>query len=100
LVDPNGGTDVDRAMDEAATIIRDNPAPMNKADVILITDGVSGCEQSEHIRENLHSMGASAIGFGISTPRESLLPWCDTVFGVEDLRKIGEGAADALFAQE
>jgi len=100
LVPANGGTDVSKAIGRAMEIIRINPGAMNKADVVLITDGVSDSGEGEHLKAIAKERGATVIGFGIATPKESLLPWCDEVFGVEDLKQIQDGAADALFARE
>ena len=94
-----GGTDIANVVSRGLDIVEQNPGAMRKADVVLITDGGSSTDRAPQLRARAAQLGVTMLGFGIGVTAESLRPWCDEAHAVEDLDRIDEKSADALFGQ-
>lgn len=97
-VDCNGGTDIDVAFARAMQIIIENPGQMNKADIVMITDGGSHQGQTKALRELAALHGVQSFGVAIGVNAECLKPWCDNVETVTDISRIDDKLATKLFA--
>ncbi len=99
MTDCQGGTDIDVAYARAVAIIKDNPGQLNKADIVMITDGGSH-QRPDHdaLRAKAKEMGVNSLGIGIFVPADCLKPWCETVQSVTDISKLDEELATKLFA--
>ena len=97
LATPHGGTDLGRAIERGLELIQEHPGQLRKADLVLITDGLSEPVGAPALRARAAKDGVSILGMGIGVQAASLLPWCDSAFAVTDLRGLGEREAEALF---
>lgn len=97
-VDCNGGTDIDVAFARAMEIIIQNPGDMNKADIVMITDGGSHQGRTKALRELAAQHGVQSFGVAIGVNAECLKPWCDNVETVTDISRIDDKLATKLFA--
>ncbi len=93
-----GGTEIGVAMTRGLELIRDNPGPLKKADIVLITDGGSDAGSAPKLREEAKSLDVTTIGLGIGVEREWLEPWCDDIQVIQDLTGIDSSSAERLFA--
>ena len=75
------------------------PVMFRKADLVLITDGLSEPVGAPALRARAAKDGVSILGMGIGVQAASLLPWCDSAFAVTDLRGLGEREAEARSAK-
>lgn len=98
LVGCSGGTDIQLCLDRALTLIAENQGSIRKADVVLITDGQSDGLYAERVRTRAKDLGTSILGFGIGIPEQALLVWCDGAYAVQDLARLDDASAEALFA--
>lgn len=62
-----GGTNIDRALDDAHKFIKSSKGAMRKADIVLVTDGE--CEGWDHRLKELKDDGVSVFGVGIAMGR-------------------------------
>jgi len=93
----DGGTNIDTVIDRALTIISGRQAGVHRADVVLISDGVSKGERAAEVRRRAEGLGVSILGVGIGITTASLSPWCDEATAIHDLRTVEGQAADLLF---
>lgn len=93
-----GGTEIAAAMTRGLELIRSNPGALQKADVVLVTDGGSDAGPAPRLREQAKAMGVTILGLGIGVERQWLDPWCDEVQAVTDLTHIDDTSAEMLFA--
>lgn len=93
-----GGTSINVAYARALKIVSENPGELNKADIVMITDGGSECAGVEVMRAQAAQMGVSSIGIAIGVSADCLLPWCDTVETVNSIHSMDDKLASKLFA--
>jgi hypothetical protein len=51
------------------------------------------------LREQAKALGVTILGFGIGVEPECLSAWCDEAYAVQNLDRIDERSAEALFAR-
>jgi Mg-chelatase subunit ChlD len=92
-----GGTNIDTVIDRALAIISERKAGIGRADVVLISDGVSKGERAAEVRGRAEGLGVTVLGVGIGITADSLSPWCDEATSIRDLHTVEGEAADLLF---
>jgi Mg-chelatase subunit ChlD len=98
FIHPAGGTNIVRALSRALEIIGSQPS-MRKADIVLVSDGVSELAPAPELRRMALERGVTILGVGIRIPEGALSCWCDEHMVINDLDTIEDRAADALFGQ-
>lgn len=98
FVSCSGGTDIGRCLARGLELIENSTAAMNKADLVLITDGQSEETSAVTLRRRAEARGVTILGFGIGISAESLEPWCHEAHAVRDLASLDDTEASALFA--
>jgi Mg-chelatase subunit ChlD len=93
-----GGTEIGVALSRGLELIQQHQCALNKADVVLVTDGGSDTASAAKIREVAQALGVTIVGLGIGVEREWLAPWCDDVRVVQNLTSLDDGTSDMLFA--
>lgn len=77
FVSCSGGTSIAAAVSRSLDIIQTRGAKLAKADIVLITDGISDATSAPALAERAKSLDASIMGFAIEMSASSLSPWCD-----------------------
>jgi Mg-chelatase subunit ChlD len=93
----SGGTDIAPAVKKGIDLIAGAKDDLQKADIILVSDGGADTVQAAGLRAEAAALGITIHGLGIGTPRETMTPWCDTVTSIEDLGTLDDKAASDLF---
>jgi Mg-chelatase subunit ChlD len=93
----DGGTSIDSVVDRALEIISQHPGALRKADVVLITDGLSSADRAAGLKAKADLMSTTVLGVGIGVDPAGLGPWCHLTLGITDLGRIEQQAAEALF---
>ncbi len=93
----DGGTSIDRVIERALVVIEREPG-MGKADIVLITDGVSDPAGAPGLRARAAARGVSIIGVGIGVEASTLAPWCFPAISTTELSTLDHATAAALFA--
>jgi hypothetical protein len=70
---------------------------LKKADVVLVTDGMSETFAAEKLREQACSMGVTILGVGINVASEALAAWADQAVSVDRLDTVDDKAAEQIF---
>lgn len=94
----SGGTSIQAAVLRGLDIIEANPGALRRADVVVVTDGVSDATGAPAVRTRAASLGVSILGIGIGVEPSALAPWCDEAHAIDDLSNLDDRAAEALFA--
>jgi hypothetical protein len=97
FVSCDGGTDIDKVMRRALEVIKLNPSPLKKADVVLISDGESDIDLAPQFRQEAQQAGVDVMGIAIENPASALSPWCDTVESVVNVNDLDDTTAEKLF---
>ncbi|MBZ0236378.1 MAG: VWA domain-containing protein [Deltaproteobacteria bacterium] len=92
-----GGTSIDRVIERGLELIEREPG-FGKADLVLITDGVSEPERAVELRQRASSRGVSIIGVGIGVDVSRLAPWCSPATSTSELSTLDPTTAATLFA--
>ncbi len=92
-----GGTDIDRAVERGLELVAGEPV-LRKADLVLVTDGVSTADEAPRLREAARARQVSIFGLAIGMDGRVLAPWCDEAHGVLDLSTVEDRAAVTLFS--
>jgi len=98
FIDCGGGTEIAAAVSRGLEIIRNHPGALNKADLVLITDGRDTADNAPELRKEAARLGVSIFGLGIDVAVERLAPWCDHAHVITDLTTVPEEVATPLFA--
>jgi uncharacterized protein with von Willebrand factor type A (vWA) domain len=99
FVPADGGTDIDEAVRRGLEIIEQRPGALREADIVLITDGGSDPAGAPELRERAAKLGVTVLGVAIDVEPSRLEPWCDEVIAANDMSRVDERAADALFGR-
>lgn len=97
FVPADGGTDIDKVIRRGLEIMEQRPGALNKADLVLITDGVSNSDDAHELRERAARLGVTILGVAIDVDPSRLEPWCDQVIAASDMTRVDDKTADALF---
>lgn len=100
FVNADGGTDIDRVVRRGLDIIEKHPGALKQADVVLVTDGGSNSDGAGELRDRAAKLGASILGIAIEVEPSRLAPWCDQVIAANDMDRLDDKLAEALFAEE
>lgn len=92
-----GSTDIGKVLDLALNACETRTV-MKRADIVLITDGVSDARTAPWIKARAAARGVSILGIGIGVPAESLAPWCGDTYAVTELGGIDDEGATKLFS--
>jgi uncharacterized protein with von Willebrand factor type A (vWA) domain len=98
FVSCDGGTDIDAAVARALDLIEAGAHGMRRADVVLVTDGISDPNRAAALRIRAGAHGVTILGFGIDVSPADLAPWCDSAQAVTSTEMLEAGAADGLAA--
>jgi len=98
FVSCDGGTDIDAAVSRALDLIDAGSNGMRKADVVLVTDGISDPNGAAALRVRASAHGVTILGFGIDVSPADLAPWCDSAQAVTSTEMLEAGAADGMAA--
>jgi uncharacterized protein with von Willebrand factor type A (vWA) domain len=93
----DGGTDIDHVIERALDLIKAGGG-LGRADVILVTDGVSDPIKAADLRERAATCGVSIFGVGIGVPAIALEPWCSPAISTSELATLDSATANVLFA--
>jgi uncharacterized protein with von Willebrand factor type A (vWA) domain len=94
----DGGTSIDKAIDRSLDLVSRHPGQLRRADVVLITDGISPDEGAAALKARADSMSTTILGVGIGVEPVSLGPWCHLAVSISDVGRMDQRAAEALFA--
>jgi uncharacterized protein with von Willebrand factor type A (vWA) domain len=92
-----GGTEIGLALRRGLELIAEHPGVLKKADVVLVTDGMSETFAAEKLREQARSMGVTILGVGINVASEALAAWADQAVSVDRLDTVDDKAAEQIF---
>jgi uncharacterized protein with von Willebrand factor type A (vWA) domain len=92
-----GGTDIDHVIGRGLELIEAD-GTLRRADLVLITDGVSDPVRAPELRQRAAARGVSIIGVGIGVAASALTPWCSPAMSTTDLTTLDPATATALFA--
>lgn len=92
------GTDIGKVLDLSLNAV-ESRSIMNKADIVIVTDGGSSTATAAWIRERAKARNVNILGIGIDVTKESLAPWCNEVHCVTDMSGIDDGTSTALFGK-
>lgn len=93
----DGGTSIEAAVRRGLEIIEKNPGTLQKADIVLVSDGGSNADNAQELRERAGRLGVSMLGVAIDVEPERLSPWCDHVVAANDMTRIDDRTAEVLF---
>lgn len=93
----SGGTSIDRVVERGLELVEREPG-LGRADLVLITDGVSEPERAVELRQRASARGVSIIGVGIGVEASALAPWCSPVTSTTELSTLDHTTAATLFA--
>lgn len=91
----SGGTDITNVLDLALNAV-DTRDIMSRADIVLVTDGVSSTQKASWIKQRAAKRDVRIFGIGIGVPKRSLRPWCDIVHAITDLNAIDDKTTEVL----
>ena len=92
-----GRTSIDAAVRRGLEIIEERPGALRKADIVLITDGGSSSDTAQELRDRAGKLGVTILGVAIDVDAGALGPWCDEVLAANDMTRVDDKTADALF---
>jgi len=93
-----GGTDIDGAVARALDLVEAGSRGMRRADVVLVTDGISDGSAAAALRVRASALGVTILGFGIDVSPADLAPWCDSGQAVTSTEMLEANAAEGLSA--
>ncbi|WP_242334595.1 VWA domain-containing protein [Anaeromyxobacter sp. SG66] len=93
-----GGTEIAVAVARGLELIASDQGKLNKADLVLVTDGGSDTASAPALRDLALKLGVTSLGLGIGVERDWLMPWCNDIQVVQDLNNIDDASAEMLFA--
>jgi hypothetical protein len=97
FVPADGGTDISRVVARGLDIIERHPGGLRRADIVLITDGGSNADNATELRDRAAKLGVTILGVAIDVQPDALQPWCDVVVAAQDMSRLDNAAAAALF---
>lgn len=92
-----GGTEIGLALRRGLEFISEHPGVLKKADVVLVTDGMSETFAAEKLREQARSMGVTILGVGINVASDALAAWADQAVSVDRLDTVDDKTAERIF---
>lgn len=96
----DGGTNIDAAVRRGLGIIEKHPSALQKADIVVITDGGSNSDNAAELRDRAAKLGVTVLGIAIDVEPDRLAPWCDQVIAANDMTRVDDRTAEVLFAGE
>lgn len=93
----DGGTNIEEAIDRALSVI-ERESTMRRADIVLVTDGISEAARSVELRRRAQARGVDVVGVAIGVDASSLRPWCSAVTTATNLASLDSATASLLFA--
>lgn len=99
MVVADGGTNIDRVVRRGLEIIEKHPGALRAADIVLVSDGASNADEANDLRAWASTLGASILGVAIDVAPGALSPWCDVTVSANDMERLEDATASALFVR-
>lgn len=93
----DGGTNIDAVIRRGLEIVEARPGTLRQADIVLITDGGSNADHAAELRARAEKLGVTVLGVAIDVEPSRLEPWCDQVIAANDMSRLDDKTAEAVF---
>lgn len=96
-VEANGGTNIHMALQAGLKLILESKNDLQKADIVLISDGLDSTEKAEAFKKAATEAKIHVFGIMIGADEKPMLEWCHDAMGVKDIATLDDGLATKLF---